>query len=77
MNTLAGRAQYLAEKNYLLSFVKSWQLENEKFGISSFAIYPKAIETNINRNINTNYFISSSQNTFEEINQDFIKIINL
>ena len=76
-NNSIGKTLYIAEKNYLLSFVQGWELENKSYGISSFAIFPKAISTNINRHLNPNLFPVVEETTFDELNLEFINLINL
>ena len=75
-NNSAGKTLYLAEKNYLFSFVKGWDLENQKYGIKSLAVFPKSISTNINRDLDPKFFSVIDETTFDEINFDFIKAIN-
>ena len=44
-------AKYAAEKNYLLSMNKSWASENINFNITSNAISPSMMQTNLTKNI--------------------------
>lgn len=46
-----GLSAYIAEKNYLLSMVKSWASENIKFNIQSNAISPEFMDTPLNKNV--------------------------
>ena len=46
-----GWSQYVAEKRYLSAFVEGWNIENKSFGITSSAIYPGFINTNIHKDL--------------------------
>ncbi len=46
-----GLSAYIAEKNYLLSMVKSWAAENIKFNIQSNAVSPEFMDTPLNKNV--------------------------
>jgi short-subunit dehydrogenase len=76
-NKSVGKTLYLAEKNYLLSFVKGWNLENQNFGIKSLAVFPKAISTNINRHLDPNFFSDFDETSFDEINHELMTAINI
>lgn len=47
----SGFAQYVAEKRYLSAFVDAWQNENKAFGVSSSAILPGFIPTDIHQSL--------------------------
>ncbi|MDW3194048.1 MAG: SDR family oxidoreductase [Cytophagales bacterium] len=46
-NPTVGMAEYTANKAYLMSMVKQWATENIKFNVSSMAISPSLMKTNI------------------------------
>lgn len=58
-----GCVQYIAEKRYLSAFVDAWNNENSAFGITSVAIYPEFINTDIHKDLPD--FL---KNTFNENN---------
>ncbi|MNE75886.1 3-oxoacyl-[acyl-carrier-protein] reductase FabG1 [compost metagenome] len=46
-----GASSYVANKAYLGSLVKSWATENAKFNISSNAISPSFMQTNLTSDV--------------------------
>lgn len=48
-NPPIGLSEYVAQKNYLLSLSKSWSVENIKFNISSIALSPAFMQTNLTK----------------------------
>lgn len=48
-NTPTGMAKYAAEKNYLLSMNNSWASENINFNVTSNAISPSIMQTNLTK----------------------------
>jgi 3-oxoacyl-[acyl-carrier protein] reductase len=50
-NFPSGFVVYTAEKRYLSAFVDAWKSENKAFGISSEALYPGFISTDIHKDL--------------------------
>lgn len=51
-----GLSQYVAQKNYLLSLNKSWATENIAFNVSSNAISPSIMRTNLTKDTDERVF---------------------
>jgi short-subunit dehydrogenase len=68
-----GCAKYIAEKRYLSAFVEAWQNENLAFGITSVAINPEFISTDMHQHlpdyIRNKNDESSKQRLLQELNR--------
>jgi len=58
-----GMSQYVAQKNYLLSLNKSWAIENIAFGITSNAISPSIMKTNLTKDTDERIFEQLVENS--------------